>query len=466
MAEAAECDDRDLLKFLKESHQRKAFLRDAARRAANAGDLEGVWAACGYRPHATQAAFHASDAPRRVWLAGRRSGKTVGCAMESTATLLRGADDGRGATRVLIVGPIGELAERSFRVVKGVLRQLGFEPARMSDTPVRREMTMGWGSSLVCRSAAGPEALLGESFDLVVMDECARMPSRVWESDVEPSTLDVGGRVIFASTPTQWGWFSDLWDRCQDPEDTDWEGFHCETLDNPHLPKHVRRLVMDKKKRSPLVYLREYCARFVQAEGQVYSEFDEARHVTPAADLDPREPIGVSFDFGCTQASPFVCLVLQWIGDTLRVTHEFVLASKTTTQCAFELKAWWQACGLPTGRTVWATGDISALDARRTLQDQLRDSGILPGIIETRPQEVSVGIEQTRDLLSSEPPRLLVHPRCVVTRREFLAYSWHQPTTEGVPESKVLKRADHCMDALRYAVFAHEQPRSDFMQLL
>lgn len=439
---------------------KRGIVRDAARELANRGDMFGVFSTLGYHPTPGQRSFHEAREThrRRVLCTGRRFGKTTAAGMEACYELLRGSEDG-GATRTLFLAPTADLSERAFRVVKRVLvQQCRFPVASLHDTPERRDLTMPWGSAAVCASThgAGIDAVLGDAYDLAILDEAARMPPHVWESDVEPCLADRDGSAIFPSTPKLFGWFYDLWLRTEDPAEPDWWGLRARTEDNPHISRawlNARRLSC-----SPEVYRREYEGLFTSYEGNVYPEWDEARHVSEKAEYDPTRPVCVTFDFGTTAASPFVAVLCQWFPEgensgRLHIFNELVIAGQSTRGCARRLHEWWGQNGYPRGETDTATGDIAAADARQVLYEELDDlaAGILPSGVTTNKQEVEAGIELVRDLLRED--RLLVHPRCTTTRAEFGAYTWRSPTREGEPERGVRKTMDHAMDACRYLLW-------------
>jgi len=439
--------------------ERLRFLRETAREAAQAGDVEAVFRCLGYKPHAGQRAFHeARGYPRRVICTGRRFGKTLAAAMEACTTLLRGDNRGRGATRTLVLCPVAELSERIFRQVRTSLcRQLAFRPERLYDTGQRRELVMPWGSSLVCRSAAGEESVLGEGFDLALLDEAARLPPQVWEAVVEPALADRNGAAVFLSSPLAFGWFSGLWARCGNADWPEWWGYRGKTEENPAISRAW--LAERQRTVSPEVWRREYCGEFVNLEGTVYPEWSELVHVSPEAEFDRRYPPMLTFDFGTTEASPFVCLVCQWREPGwLAVCGELVIAGRSTQECARRLAVWWGEQGFPRGETQASVGDIAARDSRLTLQDALTGAGILAGgRVLTHAQEVAAGIELMRQLLRQE--RVLVAPRCRVVREEFNGYTYRPGAHEGEPERGPRKTLDHTMDALRYLVWHMCRPR-------
>jgi len=447
---------------LQEPDKRREFLRQVARDAAQAGDFDNVANVLGYRPHDGQAMFHeARTFPRRVLCTGRRFGKTTAAAAEACYQLLRGEDNGHGATRTLVFAPVGELSERVFRMVRNwLVRQLGFHTERLYDTPQRRELILPWGSGLVCRSAQGEDSVLGEAFDLAIIDEAGRVPSRVWESAIEPALADRNGAAVFASSPTGPSWFTDLVKRGEDPAWPEWWAYTGASSENPTLSRQW--LAERERTVSPEVWRREYLGDpWVSLDGVVYPEWSELVHVTAEAEWDPRYPLMTSTDFGVTEASPFATIVAQWRQPgVLCVVAELVISGRSTLECAKRLDTWWTEHGFPRGETFVSVGDIAAADPRRTMQEVLRGKGILGnGVIVTHAQEVAAGIEKVRQLLRGE--RLLVHPRCATMREEFSGYVYKPAAREGEPERGVRKSMDHTLDACRYLVWHLLRPRME-----
>ena len=322
--------------------KRREFLRQIARDSAQAGDFDNVANALNYHPHDGQAMFHeARTYPRRVLCTGRRFGKSTAAAGEACYQLLRGEDNGRGATRTLIFAPVGELSERVFRMVRTWLcRQLGFRTERLYDTAQRRELVMPWGSGLVCRSAQGEESVLGEAFDLAIVDEAARVPHMMWESAIEPALADRNGAAVFLSSPTGPSWFTELMKRGDSAEWPDWWAYQGSTSENPTIS--AKWLAERERTCSPEVWRREYLGDpFVSLAGVVYPEWSELVHVSPEAEWDRRYPLMTATDYGTTEASPHVTLVCQWRQPGyLAIVNEFVCAGLSTQECCRRLDTW------------------------------------------------------------------------------------------------------------------------------
>jgi len=55
-----------------------------------------------------------------------------------------------------------------------------------------------WGSSIEGLSADNPDSLVGDEYDLVVMDEAAKMRQDIWDMYISPAVgLDLGGGVFY-----------------------------------------------------------------------------------------------------------------------------------------------------------------------------------------------------------------------------------------------------------------------------
>jgi hypothetical protein len=93
------------------------------------------------------------------------------------------------------------------------------------------------GSKMEFYSAERPEGMLGAAVDFAVLDEAAIMPSRIWNQIVSPTLIDHLGGALMISTPRGYNWFHKVWQKGQDPLQTDWESWTFTTQDNPTLPE-------------------------------------------------------------------------------------------------------------------------------------------------------------------------------------------------------------------------------------
>jgi len=145
----------------------------------------------------------------------------------------------------------------------------------------------GW---LGVYTADNADSILGEAFDLVVMDEAARVSPDVWPETIMPTLADRGGRAILISTPRGHNWFWDEWRRGHDsafPEQASWQR---PSSDNPN-PRIQRAAEMARDRVPERVYLQEWMAEFIDDEGAVF------RRLTEAATAEPQEAAVEDHDY-------------------------------------------------------------------------------------------------------------------------------------------------------------------------
>ena len=83
-------------------------------------------------------------------------------------------------THVWVVAPTYSGSEKVFREVwKELLAGLGWTPKRASEKD--QLLQFDWGSTLEGKSADKPVSLVGESCDLLILDESAKLQNKVWE---------------------------------------------------------------------------------------------------------------------------------------------------------------------------------------------------------------------------------------------------------------------------------------------
>jgi hypothetical protein len=127
-----------------------------------------------------------------------------------------------------------------------------------------------WGTILECKSAENPTGILGQTYDLVIVDEASRIPRNVWETYVFPTTSQ-GGKSIFISTPFGKNWF---YDKSIDVKQT--EGyFHFRTIDNKTIKNVEQEVERARLKLPEQVFKQEYEAEFLDDAASVFRKVRE-----------------------------------------------------------------------------------------------------------------------------------------------------------------------------------------------
>lgn len=191
----------------------------------------------------------------------------------------------------------------------------------------------------------------------------------------------------------------------------------------------------------------------------VYSMFDTTKHV-----ITPRKlweltrfsapqitwPRISGIDFGSSPGHPFVYVKLcQLPNGVWLIFHEYVAEQKLLHDHASRIK----------GSPFWMPNEYCYSDWAGQERIELKNLRV-----RTRRanKEVSTGIDYVASLLRGFPPRevpmLYVWHECKFVISEFGKYRW-PITPDGRPDrtGKPMKRDDHSMDAVRYALYTHKK---------
>lgn len=225
-----------------------------------------------------------------------------------------------------------------------------------------------------------------------------------------------------------------------------------ENIHNP--PDYLERLKKFKGR-----YRERYVeGKWVGFEGLVYDCWDPRQHIIPWRRLPKSWPRVRSIDFG--YSNPFVC---QWwaIGpdDTWYRYREIYMSGRLVTEHAKQIAK------LSEGENIVATYADHDAEDRATLEAEG---------IKTQPadKEISPGIQDVYKLMMPRPsgkPRLFFmrdslveldsslaenkKPTC--TEEEIPGYVWAKPVGDKNPKEEPVKRDDHGLDAMRYAIHSH-----------
>jgi predicted phage terminase large subunit-like protein len=262
-------------------------------------------------PREYQVPVLASAARNKVLLCGRRWGKTkvaLLCALEGhgpTRGFWRGALQG---ARIGWFVPSYE--HPSARDVWVDLKAAAGRAAlRVSED--ERTVVLPGGGSVQVISGHDPDAARGIYLDGAVLDECSLQQEALWTEGVRATLADYGGWAVFAGTvpaDVRTHWFVRLFGLAEGPlRSRGWECWRRPSGENPQFgpaEQAAARLEVGTR-----VYLREYGAELVAAEGGVWKDvwYAERRwRELPALTrvvvaVDSAWKTGVRNDFSCVQ---------------------------------------------------------------------------------------------------------------------------------------------------------------------
>jgi phage terminase large subunit-like protein len=205
---------------------------------------------------------------------GRRWGKTVLGGAISLATAAKGGS-------VAWIVPTYKNGRSLWRFAENAVAPL--RKAKLASVN-RTERTIEFvnGGVFGIHSADNEDSVRGENFNLVILDEAARISETAWTSAIQPTLADLDGDAILISTPRGRNWF---WQEFQRGigDGVYQMSWTAPSKANPN--KRIQEAAERAKGRvNELTYRQEWLGEFVDAEGSVFRRIDEA------AVLSPREP--------------------------------------------------------------------------------------------------------------------------------------------------------------------------------
>lgn len=422
----------------------------------------------GYKRHMGQQAVHDSTARFRVAAWGRRGGKSQAGGMEllpaAYLAYYQRAELRRTQKRheYWIVGPEYSDAEKEFRVIYNAMtaRGIPFDHPGTYNNPEGGMMSISaWNGAFIvhAKSAKHPETLVGEGLRGLVLSEAAKMKRSVWEKFLRATLADYKGWLYAGSTPEGKNWFYEMWQRGQDPLQTEYWSLRAPAWINPYVypaGRHDPEIISLQNGISAELFNQEIAALFTEYVGRVFKEFDEEVHVTRDPWVYSQEQVERHYfgavDYGWTNPNVWLLLEVDMWG-TVFIKGEVYQEHLTAGEFAEEIRA----KGLcPPGVKAFypdpaSPGDSAELAKRLRIIAQPNTGGELKGRLELirralKPQVGGVaGIDH-------EVPRLYVHPDCVRTIADMNNYRY--PADKGEqgsnPSEVPLKKDDHAPEAL------------------
>src|SRR3990167_4555136 len=229
------------------------------------------------RPDQAEIALH--PAPIRVVALGRRAGKTVMAGSLCLAVAQLGGSVAWVVPTYRNARPVWRMAE----AVAGPYVKAGAAEVHRAE----RTVTFRPGGWLGIYTADNPVGILGEAFDLVVVEEAARVAEEVWTETLQPTLADHGGHALLISTPRGLNWFHREWLRGRAGE-TGYASWQQPSTINPN-PNIQRAAELARDRVSELTYRQEWLAEFLSGSGAVFRHVQEAATASPAAPIDGRD---------------------------------------------------------------------------------------------------------------------------------------------------------------------------------
>jgi hypothetical protein len=240
-----------------------------------------------------------SDARFRVFVAGRRCGKTF-FAIREMARFARFPNK-----NIWYIAPTYAQAKNIvWEELCGRMKELGWaKKINQNELSIR----LVNNSKISLKGSDRFDTLRGSGVDFLVLDEYADMRREAWEVVLRPtlSAQNPPGSALFCGTPRGFNHFKDLYDYGQ-RDDKDWESFQFTTLDGGQVSEEeVERAKEDMDQRQ---FQQEYLAAFQNFSGVIYYNFDREKHMKKK-EFDENGRIYIGMDFNIDPMSASICQI-------------------------------------------------------------------------------------------------------------------------------------------------------------
>lgn len=286
--------------------------------------------------------------------------------------------------------------------------------------------------------AKAEKIIRGLTVALAYVDEVTILPEDFFKQLL--GRMSVLGAQLFGTTnpdnPRHW-----LKRGFLDKDHPDWRRFRFRIEDNPALPHSFVESL--KREYTGLWYRRFILGEWVQAEGAVYDMWDPARHVI-AHGLLPRmeQVLALGVDYGTT--NPTRGLLVGVAARKLWVLDEWAPGKGTDAELSLGMRTWMAG----REQVMWRDPEWVFVDpAAASFKLQLYYDGL--SNVANGANAVLPGIRTIASLLATD--QLAVSDRCQHLIEQIPGYAWDPKKTEK-GEDAPLKKDDHEVDALRYAV--------------
>ena len=191
------------------------------------------------------------------------------------------------------------------------------------------------GSKIFFHSADKEDSLRGSGLHGLVVDEAPILKPNRWEAELKPSLIDFNGWALFIGTPRGTTWFTKLFQKGQDPKNTEYKSWLKSSYDNAKeyggfIPKVNIDFIAEDMPEN--LKRQEIYAETLEGEGVVF------RHITDRiqnsiAPYKPGEPVFVGSDIA-KNVDFYVNVAIRLNGDVLAFDRfnkiDYPLARKRT----------------------------------------------------------------------------------------------------------------------------------------
>jgi hypothetical protein len=217
-----------------------------------------------------QRAIVAHPAKVKVLSMGRRWGKTMmsGCIVMNTL---------RQHGRAAWIAPTYKNTRPMWRWAVNTAAPV-IRSGQMRVNTSDKTITTNYGGELAIYSGDNIDSIRGEAFNVVILDEAAKLSEGAWTDAIMPTLADFDGDAVLISTPRGRNWFYNEFLRAQ-ADGQHGAAWQAPTSDNP-MPTIRRAFEMARGRVPEMTFRQEWLAEFVESSG-VFRRITEAATAAP-----------------------------------------------------------------------------------------------------------------------------------------------------------------------------------------
>lgn len=276
----------------------------------------------------------------------------------------------------------------------------------------------------------------GRTLAGVFLDEVVLQPQSFVNQALSRCSIE-GARYFFSCNPDSPNhWFFNEW--IKKYKERNCKYLHFTLDDNPSLSQ--KTLQRYKNQYSGVFYQRYILGEWVLAEGLVYQQFDEDKHIVEDDELPKSGIYYLSIDYGIV--NPFACLLWCIKGNTAYCIDEYYYDHNDHNGRKRTDEEHYKAIhDMAKGYNI----ELVVIDPSATsFKETINRYGIYDVI--NAKNDVISGISNCMTLLDTD--YIKISSRCENFIEEFGLYSWDEDSLEDA----VIKASDHCEDSFRYFV--------------
>lgn len=413
-----------------------------------------LWDAVGYVPSEEQALAHYSPERQKEVAGGERGGKSLWTARE-VLTWMPALEKGEF---IWLVGPTYEMARAEFQYLSGDLVKLGMLDPKAISYPLNGSCTLTteWGAQVETTTSSEVMRLASRAPAGVAMVEAAQQS---WEAYLRcrGRVAEHRGPLVLSGTfEGSLGWYPELWQEWQVPNEEGGKSFSLPTWSNLAVFPGGRddpEIKALEATYPPDVFMERFGAVPCPPANLVFREFSPTVHVKPCP---YREELTTQVWIDPGWAGAYAVLAVQIEEGTVYVLDEVYYQGKTAQEIIQECKGreWWPGVA-KSKRGVIDVAGRQHPGMESHIEIWAREAGIMPF---SQVVGIPDGILRHRTFLrdpANGEPRIFHDPKCVNTIKEYGLYRYYQGKENRKVREDPIDANNHALKAVAYGLVSN-----------